>query len=258
MLISAVCGAIVLSCRAGATGSRLGFTSRRQLIDTAQLAAVFLAGCYTLNGCLAVMHVSLAMVLRAAEPLTTLGLGALMLPPSEQPTRRRAAALIPVVVGCGLSAIGDHGPTTRALFLVGVSNVCFSLRPILGKWVKAAHEVSAVQIFFQMSVHAAGMQALALLCRALCAPTQFRLLSVSAFAERPLLLLLCGVSFFSQLQLSFVCLGRMSAVTHSLANSTRRPATIAAALFFAPAPLSLLNWVGVAIACGGALLYGLL
>ena len=255
MLISAVCGAIVLSCRAGATGSRLGFTSRRQLIDTAQLAAVFLAGCYTLNGCLAVMHVRLAMVLRAAEPLTTLGL---MLPPSEQPTRRRAAALIPVVVGCGLSAIGDHGPTARALFLVGVSNVCFSLRAILGKRVKAAHEVSAVQIFFQMSVHAAGMQALALLCRALCAPTQFRLLSVSAFAERPLLLLLCGVSFFSQLQLSFVCLGRMSAVTHSLANSMRRPATIAAALFFAPAPLSLLNWVGVAIACGGALLYGLL
>ena len=59
-------------------------------------------------------------------------------------------------------------------------------------------------------------------------------------------------------RLSFVCLGRMSAVSHSLANSMRRPATIAAAVAFAPAPLSALNWAGVVIACLGALLYGVL
>lgn len=50
----------------------------------------------------------------------------------------------------------------------------------------------------------------------------------------------------------------MSALSHSLANSMRRPATIAASLAFAPAPLSPLNWAGVALACAGALLYGLL
>ena len=67
-----------------------------------------------------------------------------------------------------------------------------------------------------------------------------------------------GLGFYAQLQLSFVCLGRMSALSHSLANSMRRPATIAASLAFAPAPLSPLNWAGVGLACAGALLYGLL
>ncbi|CAE8691564.1 unnamed protein product [Polarella glacialis] len=71
-------------------------------------------------------------------------------------------------------------------------------------------------------------------------------------------LALCGVSFYGQLQLSFVCLSRMSAVSHSLANSMRRPTTIAAALLFAPSLLTPLNWAGVAVACAGALLYGLL
>ena len=80
----------------------------------------------------------------------------------------------------------------------------------------------------------------------------------AALAGRPLMLLLNGAAFYAQLQLSFVCLTRMAAVSHSLANSVRRPATIAAALLFSPAPLSALNWAGVAIACAGALLYGLL
>ena len=80
----------------------------------------------------------------------------------------------------------------------------------------------------------------------------------AAAPPAPEALLLNGAAFYAQLQLSFVCLTRMAAVSHSLANSVRRPATIAAALLFSPAPLSALNWAGVAIACAGALLYGLL
>ena len=70
LLVSAGCGTLVLR------QSPLRFDSRPHLILTAVLAASFLAGCYTLNSCLAAMHVSLAMVLRSAEPLTTLALGA--------------------------------------------------------------------------------------------------------------------------------------------------------------------------------------
>ena len=98
LLVSALCGALVLR------QSPLRFDSRPHLVLTATLAASFLAGCYTLNSCLASMHVSLAMVLRSAEPLTTLALGAVLLPAKEQPPLRKALALLPVVLGCGLSA----------------------------------------------------------------------------------------------------------------------------------------------------------
>jgi drug/metabolite transporter (DMT)-like permease len=127
LLVSAGCGTLVLR------QSPLRFDSRPHLILTAVLAASFLAGCYTLNSCLAAMHVSLAMVLRSAEPLTTLALGAVLLPAKEQPPLRKALALLPVVLGCALSALGPHAPSARALLLVAISNVCFSLRAILGR-----------------------------------------------------------------------------------------------------------------------------
>ena len=50
----------------------------------------------------------------------------------------------------------------------------------------------------------------------------------------------------------------MSAVSHSLVNSLRRPATILAALFYAPMRLSPTNIGGIILACAGALLYGML
>ena len=83
-------------------------------------------------------------------------------------------------------------------------------------------------------------------CRRTRSPTTLRLL------------LLNGASFYAYLQLSWVCLGRMSAVSHSLANSMRRPATIGAALIFAPVKLSFINLLGMAVACVATLVYGLL
>lgn len=115
LLVAAVCGSLVLR-RPPVT-----FGSHAQLTDTAVLAAAFLAGCYTLNACLARMHVSLAMVLRSLEPLTTLVLGLGLLPAAEQPPRRRAAALAPVVAGCALSAAGPAAPGLEALLLVGAA-----------------------------------------------------------------------------------------------------------------------------------------
>jgi len=71
-------------------------------------------------------------------------------------------------------------------------------------------------------------------------------------------ILLNGASFYAYLQLSFAVLGLMSAVSHSVANSMRRPATILAAIAYAPIELSALNILGIAVACGASLVYGLL
>lgn len=164
-----------------------------------------------------------------------------------------------VVVGCALSALGGHSVSVRSLLFVSLANVCFSLRAILGKRVTTDHGTSPFRLLFQMCAIGGALQLLLLLLPA-CRPAELNLLikAASRAAERPFLLLANGVSFYAQMQLSFVCLTQMTAVSHSLANSMRRPVTIAASLWFEPARLTSLNWVGILLACAGATLYGIL
>ena len=277
LIISAVCGSIWLHVLRMSEWRPI--QSLGHLKDTAMLAVAFAAGFATLNASFQAMHVSLVMVLRAAEPVSTLLLSLVMLPASEQVQCRRTSALLLVVGGCALSSAGEHAPTAVGLAMVCASNVCFSLRSILTKRINLQHESDPYSLFFQLCGLGAVAQMLLLLAIAAATaeplPTQApqemmapaHLRRHQKASEGPTqppqemmapTLLLNGVSFYAYLQLSWVCLARMTVVTHSLANSMRRPATIVAALFFAPVQLSPQNWFGVAIACGGALLYGVL
>jgi len=65
-IIATGCGALVLAW-SDAGKSLLDIRSRAQLLDMTTLTTAFLGGSYLLNVCLNAMHVSLAMVLRAAE-----------------------------------------------------------------------------------------------------------------------------------------------------------------------------------------------
>ena len=113
-----------------------------------------------------------------------------------------------------------------------------------------------------MSAFGAAAQ-LALLSRAALSPAAAAALrgGAAALLRRPLPLATACAAFYLQLQLSFVCLSRMSAVSHSLANSVRRPVTVIAGLLVAPAAptrLMKMNCVGVrvALACAGAVATG--
>ena len=72
------------------------------------------------------------------------------------------------------------------------------------------------------------------------------------------LALVNGFTFYAYLCLSWVCLGRMSAVSHSVANSLRRPVTVIAALSYSPVALSTTNVAGIVLACAAAAGYGLM
>ena len=213
----------------------------------------------TLNACFNAMHVSLVMVLRAAEPLTTLGLGVGCF--GAKVPLKKALALLPVVAGCACSAVGPFSATGKGLALAVVCNVCFSLRGLLGKRLASAYGAGSLESFFQLCAIGAVLQAGLIAVRTAlgAAGGGFGPLLAAAGSPQTLgLLLTNGASFYSYLCLSWVCLGRMSAVSHSLANSMRRPATIAAALLVAPVKLSPVNWLGMGIACVSALVYGLL
>lgn len=254
MIVSAACGAIWLFVLR--LNKYQPFVSAKHVRSTFLCAGAFTGGFQALNACFAAMHVSLVMVLRAMEPITTLLLTALMLPASEMPAFRRCLALVPVMVGSGLSAANPaYAPSILGLALVTASNICFSLRNILGKQVKAAHGTDAYSLFFQLCVMGSLIQAATIGVTALIGSGA--LPSIPVVSQAPLLLM-NGASFFAYLQLSWVCLVRMTAVSHSLANAMRRPATIAAALVVAPVALSPMNVAGIFLACAGAGLFALL
>ena len=255
LVVAAACGVGIVTAVPGTDAT---IRSTRQLLDTTWLAAAFTGGFITLNACFSAMHVSLVMVLRAAEPLTTLLLGFFFF--EQRVPLRKVAALLPVVAGCACSAVGPFKATGVGLALAALSNVCFSLRGLLGKQLKRRYGTGALESFLQLTAIGAVLQAALITVRALFGGGA-GLGPLLAAARSPTtlrLLLLNGASFYAYLQLSWVCLGRMSAVSHSLANSMRRPATIGAALIFAPVKLSFINLLGMAVACVATLVYGLL
>ena len=257
MLVAVGCGALVLvGLRAFCSECAfppVGISSRDQLVDTAILAAAFTGGFITLNACMTSMHVSLLMVLRAAEPLTTLAIGYGFF--GTRVPLPKAAVLLAVVAGCALSAVGPFKSTMLGLAIATLSNVCFSLRGLLGKRLSQKYGGGDVEVFFPLCALGALLQSCLLLYTS--GTASFAALATVLTGPSLGTALINGATFYAYLCLSWVCLGRMSAVSHSVANSLRRPVTVIAALAYAPVALSPTNVVGIALACAAAAAYGL-
>jgi len=169
-----------------------------QARDTAFLAAIITAGFGLLNACMSAMHVSLVMVLRAAEPAFALVLASALLPSSSLPSPRRAAALLPVIAGAGLSSVGSHAPTRLGMAYALLCNVCFALRGILSKRLAAAHpRTDACSEWLHICGFGVVLQAAAILGSRLALGAA---LPTPPPASQLPTALLCGVSFFAYVQ----------------------------------------------------------
>jgi len=238
---------------------------------TAWLAAAFVGGFVTLNGALALMPVSLVMTLRATEPLFTLVLSDFVCAtgsnPNDRTSYRAALGLVPVVTGAALSSMGDAEFTLAGCVACAASNACFAARGVLTKWIKQLHSADDYSLFLHINVIGAAAGALLVAARELHsrattgAPAPL-FVAGSAYAtagasdgELLRTLLLNGIAFWAYLQLSWLVLGKVSAVTHSVCNSMRRPVIIFFGWLQFGNYISPINAAGIALASGGALLY---
>lgn len=247
--------------------------------STTILAACFVGGFITLNMALRQMHVSTVMTVRAAEPVATLLLGLYFLP-HEKTTRRAVLALVPVVAGAAMaSTVGsgsddDHQDTYFGLAIVLLCNCLFALRTIFTKRLKATcPALDNFTLFFQLCVIGTILQSVLL-----CGMKTFHALNPQSTADSTnsystttlwaalrggdddmllfnlTILLLNGISFYAYLQLSWVVMGQVGAVTHSVCNALRRPVICAAGwILFGGATLE--GVTGALVATGGTLLY---
>ena len=259
LILSTLCGAVVV-CGAGYPQKFQRIRGAEQLATTALLAAVFTMGFVTLNWALGMMHVSLVMTLRATEPMFTLLLASVLLR-AEPVTWKMGVALLPVVAGAALSSAESAGVSLVGLLIVVAGNVCFALRGIITKRLKAGYAVDEFNLFLQISaLGAAGYGAALLLANLVfpsVAPGLVAAVDVSQLlqAGRGGSVLVNGVTFYAYLQLSWVVLGRVAAVTHSVCNSMRRPVMCVAGWLQFGNAISPLNWLGITLASGGTLLY---
>ena len=69
------------------------------------------------------------------------------------------------------------------------------------------------------------------------------------------LIVIGGITYHLYNQTSYMALTGISAVTFSVGNTMKRVAVILSSVAFFRNPISLLNWIGTAMAIGGAYLY---
>jgi uncharacterized membrane protein len=218
--------------------------STEEVRTTSFLAFAFMLGFVSLNAALRSMHVSLVMTLRATEPLFTLGLSTLIL--GSDNALQRLVALLPVVVGASMFALGSTETTVVGAAMCALSNSCFAGRGVLTKVIKTKHGADDYSLFLHINVVGALMAGVFVLMSG----------SVVQLPSSTTMLALNGVASWAYLQLSWLVLARVTAVTHSVCNAMRRPAVILAGWLQFGNEISYLNGCGIALACGGAALYG--
>ena len=239
------------------------------------LAGTFVVGFGTLNAAMGVIPASLAMTLRAAEPLFSVVLVAALMGAGERASPRLCLTLVPIVGGCAMSSFGSAAFRLSGLALVCVANTAFPLRTIIYKRLRAATGAGNFTIFAGVCWRAAVLVAagnLAIDAAGGGGGEGFggggggggggaaggryawaaRALATPSTAGQ---LLLNGVCYFAYLQWSFIVLSKVSVVTHAVANAMRRPVNIAFAIFFFATGVTWMNAAGIVLACVGTLWY---
>ena len=167
--------------------------------------------------------------------------------------------LLFVVVGAGLSSFAASDISTVGLALLFVSNVSFATRAIVYKRVKTMSGLNSFELFYYISRN--GVVLLSLIGAGLFvadagnARFEFRQAAIELNSTRAGLLLVNGLCYFSYLQLSIVVLSQVSAITHGVMNSMRRPVNIAVSTVVFQRSMTLVSFCGIAVACVGSLLY---
>ncbi|KAJ1424266.1 hypothetical protein B484DRAFT_451572 [Ochromonadaceae sp. CCMP2298] len=233
--------------------------STSELKLTTALSLVFVLGFVTLNSAFKYMPVGLVMTLRATEPLVTALVVQIFLP-SERLTPKMWLALGPVILGASLAVVGGTAFSLLGILLSCASNVCFALRGLLTKLAKETYQLDDYSLFLHLC--ALGVLLQHVLYASAVAAGMRSGFDISALAQLSLEglwkqheLLLNGLSFWLYLQLSWLALGRMPAVSHSVVNAMRRPVICVCEYLQFGGSLTALNVFGIALASGGVLVY---
>eukprot|EP00467_Chlorarachnion_reptans_P020065 CAMPEP_0114518660 /NCGR_PEP_ID=MMETSP0109-20121206/18565_1 /TAXON_ID=29199 /ORGANISM="Chlorarachnion reptans, Strain CCCM449" /LENGTH=345 /DNA_ID=CAMNT_0001699301 /DNA_START=212 /DNA_END=1249 /DNA_ORIENTATION=+ len=252
LIASSILGLTVLSCGVGGLKLKKCSGYQRQIWI---LGAIFATSFLCLNVGMQYMHVSMAMVLRATEPLFAV---VIIVVRGGTVKLSICATLVMVVLGAAMCAFSEPKFSMTGLALLGLANFGFTMRSVTAKAIKDENsDVDNVNLFFHCCWRGAIFQAVVVSCFDLNLAT---LLS-GHFGDDPRFFYLAAVNsigYFMYLQASFIVLSKVGVVSHTVGNSLRRPVCIALAVAYFGNKITSVQLLGIILACVGAGAYSVL
>jgi solute carrier family 35 protein E1 len=213
--------------------------------------------------------VSFTHVVKAAEPIFSAGLSAVIL--KSYLSLRTCLCLIPIVLGVGLASLAEITFTWFGFSTALLSNLLYQLRNVYSKLELSKHDAvphksepapTSVELFRAITIMGATLMlpvALILEGHLFEKSMNELLLHSSTDIRRELFIntVVSGISYYLYNEVAFRILNKVSPTTHAIGNTIKRLVIIAASAVFLGTTLT---WEGMAassVAVIGTFLYSL-
>ena len=209
------------------------------------------------NIAFSLVHVSFAETIKAAEPISSVLIGFIIL--NENNHWQTYASLIPICAGISISCKGEDKFQWLGFFFALLSNFCFSYRAVLSKHLLKIYSYQLDEITLFVYISFIGLTLLIPLWIYLESMQVVQLLMMQANIGFFVLPLYCfnGLAYATYNLMSILVLSRTDLVTHAVLNAFRRVFIIVTTSIYFRTKLSNLNILGVFIAIGGVVCFAI-
>lgn len=204
--------------------------------------------------------VSFAQIVKAAEPVFAAATNALLLKDIDHPMVY--LALLPIIGGVGLASLKEMSFTWTALIAAALANQSAAFKNVVSKgvmkkpWAKGLGPQNTYSVVNILAL-IATLPFVAFFDAKDFVPVWDSIVAAGNSAAAIKYSVLSGLAFYVYNEASFLCLSRLSPVTHSVANTLKRVVIIIASCIVFRNPMSLEGAIGSGIAVLGTLLYSL-
>lgn len=204
--------------------------------------------------------VSFGQIVKAAEPVFAAATNALLLKDIDHPMVY--LALLPIIGGVGLASLKELSFTWTALIAASLANQSAAFKNVVSKgvmkkpWAKGLGPQNTYAVVNILAL-IATLPFVAFFDAKDFVPVYKAVTAAGKANDVAKFSLLSGLAFYIYNEASFLCLSRLSPVTHSVANTLKRVVIIIASCIVFRTPMSLIGGIGSGIAIMGTLLYSL-
>jgi solute carrier family 35 protein E1 len=204
--------------------------------------------------------VSFTHIVKASEPAVSAALTAVVLK-SFLPLPVYLT-LIPVMAGVALSSVSELTFTWKALNYAMMSNVASASRAIVGKRTMAKHpggNMNALNTFAVLSILSVllVLPVTLLVEGRIIVPNMKMLFSTGKIYPYSLYTVVSALCYYIYNEVAFLCLDRVSTVSHAVANTVKRIFIIVSSMLVFGNKMTPQGVLGSVLAVGGVLVYSL-
>ena len=204
--------------------------------------------------------VSFGQIVKAAEPVFAAATNALLLKDIDHPIVY--LALLPIIGGVGLASLKELSFTWTALIAASLANQSAAFKNVVSKgvmkkpWAKGLGPQNTYAVVNILAL-LATLPFVAFFDAKDFVPVWDAITAAGKTNDVLKYSTLSGLAFYIYNEASFLCLSRLSPVTHSVANTLKRVVIIVASCMVFRTPMTLIGGIGSGIAVLGTLLYSL-